>query len=89
MRYIHDLGNINYTYIVDGSVGDKMDMAAFCDPLIKTLKMLGIQAELTGRNDITLDGKKFSGNAQYSKNGRLCTMEPLCLTLILRSWDRP
>ena len=44
----HDLGNINYTYIVDGSVGDKMDMAAFCDPLIKTLKMLGIQAELTG-----------------------------------------
>ena len=67
----HDLGNINYTYIVDGAVGDKMDMAAFCDPLIKTLKTIGIQAELTGRNDITIDGKKFSGNAQYSRNGRI------------------
>lgn len=67
----HDLGNINYTYIVDGSIDSQMNMAAFCEPLIRTLRSFGIQAELSGRNDITIEGKKFSGNAQYSREGRI------------------
>lgn len=67
----HDLGNINYTYIVDGTLEGNMNMAMFCNPLIKTLRELGIKAELTGRNDVTINGQKISGNAQYSRKGRI------------------
>lgn len=67
----HDLGNINYTWIVDGTPGSSMNLSEFCRPLLETLQGLGIRAELTGRNDITIDGKKISGNAQYSRDGRI------------------
>ncbi len=67
----HDLGSINYTYIVDGTLDGSMDLAAFCRPLLETLQGLGIHAELTGRNDISIEGKKVSGNAQYSREGRI------------------
>ena len=67
----HDLGNINYTFIVDGTIDSKMNFAVFCEPLIRTLKNFGIEAQLDGRNDITIAGKKFSGNAQYSRERRI------------------
>ena len=67
----HDLGNINYTYIVDGTLEGNISMEMFCNPLIKTLGELGIKAELTGRNDVTINGQKISGNAQYSRKGRI------------------
>ncbi|MGE4276460.1 MAG: lipoate--protein ligase [Lawsonibacter sp.] len=67
----HDLGNINYTFIVPGSICEGMDLALFCQPLIQTLGHIGIQAQLSGRNDLTIGGKKFSGTAQYCKDGRI------------------
>ena len=67
----HDLGNINYTFIVDGTLDSSMNLSEFCRPLLDTLRELGIRAELTGRNDICIDGKKISGNAQYSRDGRI------------------
>lgn len=67
----HDLGNINYTYITDGNLDGNMNLSEFCNPLIDALKNMGISAELSGRNDILVDGKKVSGNAQYCKNGRI------------------
>jgi len=66
----HDLGNVNYTFIMDG-LGDRLDIALFCEPVRKALAGLGIKAELSGRNDLTLDGRKFSGNAQYVAQGRV------------------
>ena len=65
----HDLGNLNFTFIVDDNGG--LDFAAFCRPLIAALTSLGATAEISGRNDMTLNGKKFSGNAQYRKSGRI------------------
>ncbi len=59
----HDLGNLNFTFLVnkeDYDVGKQLEV------IIKAVKNLGIPAEKTGRNDITVDGRKFSGNAFYS-----------------------
>ena len=64
----HDLGNLNFTFIADG--GERIDFGKFCAPMIETLRSFGLDARLSGRNDMTIDGKKFSGNAQYLNNGR-------------------
>jgi lipoate-protein ligase A len=67
----HDLGNLNFTFIVDGDKGVVSNFEFFTRPVIKALHSLGVQAEFSGRNDITIDGKKFSGNAQYWSKNRL------------------
>jgi len=67
----HDAGNINYTYIHVGNGEHALDYAFFADPLIRALAALGIKCSLSGRNDIEVDGKKISGNAQYSSAGRV------------------
>lgn len=67
----HDLGNINYTFIVDAKGSKSLDFAVFCRQVVKALATLGVEAEVSGRNDITIGGKKFSGNSQYIKKGRI------------------
>lgn len=61
----HDLGNINYTFIDRKVAGE--DTAAmfrrFTSPVISALRSLGVDACLQGRNDLVIDGRKFSGNA--------------------------
>lgn len=59
----HDLGNLNYSLIVP-AVESGIDFKTFTIPLIKALRSYGIHAEQSGRNDILVDGCKFSGNAQ-------------------------
>lgn len=66
----HDLGNVNFTFIAPHE-GGGMDFSAFCRPVAAALAELGVTAELSGRNDMTIDGKKFSGNSQYVKRGRV------------------
>ena len=48
----HDLGNLNFTYIVDASGGARLDLKLFCQPVADALGALGVQAEVNGRNDI-------------------------------------
>ena len=67
----HDMGNLNFTFIVDQNKIEEFNFRAFVLPLIETLKTIGVKAEFNGRNDVTIDGAKFSGNSQYSKKGRL------------------
>lgn len=59
----HDLGNICYT-VISKYDGIKNYYTEFTTPVIEFLKTLGINAEFSGRNDIVVDGKKISGNAQ-------------------------
>lgn len=66
----HDMGNLNFTIIADAN-GDGLDFGRFCDIVIRALARVGIKAERNGRNDMTIDGKKFSGNAQYIRQGRV------------------
>ena len=67
----HDLGNINFTFIEDAGKKEGFDFSNFFAPIIKALKTFGVIAEARGRNDIVIDGKKFSGNAQYVKQDRI------------------
>lgn len=67
----HDLGNLNYTFIADASDTGKLDFSLFVRPVIAMLASLGVTASLNGRNDITIEGQKISGNAQYIQKGRL------------------
>ena len=61
----HDLGNLNYTIIKNDGRLYKNDFTFFALPVISCLKKFGVEATFNGRNDILIDGKKFSGNAQY------------------------
>ena len=67
----HDMGNLNFTFIVDAQPGQKVDLRKFCQPIADTLTALGANAQVDGRNDILIDGMKVSGNAQYVRQGRV------------------
>ena len=67
----HDMGNVNFTFIADTGDMETLNLHAFCTPVVNTLEQIGVKAEVSGRNDITIDGKKFSGNSQYIKHGRI------------------
>lgn len=67
----HDLGNVNFTYIVNGKQGHLVDFARFTSPLIDYLNSLGVPATLSGRNDILVNGFKFSGNAEHVFKNRV------------------
>jgi len=60
----HDLGNVNFTFITKADRDLTLDFARFTEPVIDALGKLGVNAELSGRNDILADGAKISGNAQ-------------------------
>jgi lipoate-protein ligase A len=63
----HDLGNINYSFVMPDAGG--FDFAFFTEPIIRSLAALGVRAELSGRNDLAIEGRKISGGAQYRKGG--------------------
>ena len=68
----HDLGNVNFTIISEDRAGEQFnDYALFTKPVRLFLETLGIRTELSGRNDLLVDGRKFSGNAQARYGGRM------------------
>ena len=67
----HDRGNLNFTFIVDQGSNPDFNFKVFVEPVVQALDRFGIHAEFNGRNDITIDGMKFSGNSQYTRHGRL------------------
>lgn len=56
----HDNGNLNFSFITDEK---HYDLNRQMQVILNAVSKLGLKAELSGRNDITVDGKKFSGNA--------------------------
>lgn len=63
----HDLGNINFSFIKKHPEKQEntIDFKQFTFPIIHYLKTIGITAENSGRNDILINGLKFSGNAEH------------------------
>jgi lipoate-protein ligase A len=66
----HDRGNLNYSVVTAENNGP-YDFSALSLPVRNALRALGVDAQLSGRNDLTIDGKKFSGAAQFSHKKRL------------------
>ncbi len=76
----HDLGNLNYTLVQPCGTGDFNNYAKFTKPIVDFLATLGVEAALSGRNDLLVDGQKFSGNAQAVRGGRILhhgTLKPI------------
>ncbi len=67
----HDLGNINFTFIERYQEGDFNNYDKFTAPIRDYLRSLGVDARLSGRNDLTVEDMKISGNAQTVKNNRI------------------
>lgn len=67
----HDLGNLNYSFIFKVNNPEEMILQNVSKPVIAALAQMGVRAEVNGRNDITIDGKKISGTAQCLHDGYL------------------
>lgn len=67
----HDLGNINFTVIQKANDSLFSNYAYFTKPVCDFLRTLGVDAQLSGRNDLLINGLKFSGNAQTIRNGKV------------------
>ncbi|MCK9617046.1 MAG: lipoate--protein ligase [Lentimicrobiaceae bacterium] len=67
----HDLGNLNFTFIQNGEHETLIDFRKYTQPILDILLKLGINARFEGRNDLTIDGKKFSGNAEHIFKNRI------------------
>ncbi|MCB0773919.1 MAG: lipoate--protein ligase [Flavobacteriales bacterium] len=67
----HDLGNLNFSFIRPYRPEHFNNYREFTAPVVAALQELGVPAELTGRNDIVVDGRKVSGNAQARRRDRM------------------
>ncbi|MDK2932735.1 MAG: lipoate---protein ligase [Clostridiales bacterium] len=56
----HDIGNLNFTFLMNR---ENYDFEKQAGVILTAVQKLGIAAEMTGRNDLTIEGRKFSGNA--------------------------
>lgn len=64
----HDLGNLNFTFVTRK---DSYDVERQTEVILRAVRSFGIMAIRSGRNDLTVDGCKFSGNAYY-QTGDFC-----------------
>ncbi|KWU65701.1 lipoate--protein ligase [Priestia megaterium] len=67
----HDKGNLNFSFITKDDGNSFHNFKKFTEPVVEALKKLGVNAELSGRNDLMAEGRKISGNAQFSTKGRM------------------
>ncbi|EEI71110.1 lipoyltransferase and lipoate-protein ligase [Lentilactobacillus hilgardii ATCC 27305] len=79
-----DLGNLCFSFVVDSDSEEFGDFKSFVQPVVDALHDMGAtSAEVSGRNDILVDGKKFSGNAMYTKGGKTFSHGTLMLDVDL------
>ena len=67
----HDSGNVNFTFIRNVKDISEVNFKVFTVPVVAALKKLGVEAYTTGRNDLLIDGKKISGNAEHVHKNRV------------------
>ena len=67
----HDFGNLNFSFLTRYDIKKVNNFIQFVQPIVDALKGLGVPASMTGRNDIVADGRKISGNAQFSTTKKM------------------
>lgn len=67
----HDFGNLNFSFLTSYDSKKVNNFIQFVQPIVDALKALGVPAEMTGRNDIIAEGRKISGNAQFSTTKKM------------------
>jgi lipoate-protein ligase A len=67
----HDHGNLNFSFIRKDDGQSFHNFKKFTEPVVAALRALGVDAELTGRNDLQVGERKISGNAQFSTKGKM------------------
>ena len=63
----HDMGNLNFTFLVSKK---NYDLPKQLQVIVTACRNLGLNAQITGRNDVAIDGRKFSGNAFFDSMGQ-------------------
>ena len=74
----HDLGNLNFSFCVrkeDYNVDRQLEV------ILRAVRYFGSKAEKTGRNDLVIDGRKFSGNAFLKTEQGCCHHGTLMLSV--------
>src|SRR5690625_6582629 len=75
----HDEENLNFSYITKDDGDSFQNIQKFTQPIVDALNSKGVPAELQGRNDIVVEGRKISGNAMFTTNGRMFSHGTLML----------
>lgn len=75
----HDEGNLNFSFITDDDGNSFHNFKKFTEPIVEALKSLGVDAEMTGRNDIQVGKAKISGNAMVKVKERMFSHGTLML----------
>ncbi|WP_436952687.1 lipoate--protein ligase [Staphylococcus shinii] len=75
----HDTGNLNFSFITDDDGNSFHNFQKFTEPIVEALKSLGVDANLSGRNDIQVGEAKISGNAMVKVKDRMFSHGTLML----------
>jgi lipoate-protein ligase A len=67
----HDHGNLNFSFLNANGKEFLHNFKKFTAPVVKVLNEMGVPAEMNGRNDIVVEERKISGNAQYAIGTKL------------------
>ncbi len=76
----HDPGNLNFTFIKKGKLDSTDGFRKYTQPILDVLNELGVEAKFEGRNDLTINGKKFSGNAKHYYQNKILQHGTLLFT---------
>ncbi len=67
----HDEETVYYTFITKNKRSVKENFIYWNNIIVDFLNSIGIRAELSGRNDVLIEGRKISGSAEHYSKGIL------------------